>query len=165
MKESDKASRVWDILEKHGVGMLTTQFAGGLRARPLEARPDRDIGAIFFVTDVRGLKDDEIEAEPDVGFVVIDESENAYLSISGRAEVTRDSILAARIWKKTDDVWWPGGPDDENVRVIRIEPTRAELWDGPKWKAVAMFEFAKARLSGEKPNLGENRKVTVDLKA
>jgi general stress protein 26 len=79
--------------------------------------------------------------------------------------VTRDSILAARIWKKTDDVGWPGGPDDENVRVIRIEPTRAELWDGPKWKAVAMFEFAKARLSGEKPNLGENRKVTVDLKA
>jgi general stress protein 26 len=165
MAESDNVSRVWNILERHGVGMLTTQFAGGLRARPLEARPDRDIGAIFFVTDVRGLKDDEIEAEPDVGFVVIDESENAYLSISGRAEVTRDSILAARIWKKTDDVWWPGGPDDENVRVIRIEPTRAELWDGPKWKAVAMFEFAKARLSGEKPNLGENRKVTVDLKA
>ena len=29
---------------------------------------------------------------------------------------------------------------------------------------VAMFEFAKAKLTGEKPNLGEKRKVTVDLK-
>src|SRR3954468_5916600 len=32
--------RVWDIIEKIGVCMLTTQFDGGLRARPLEARPD-----------------------------------------------------------------------------------------------------------------------------
>ena len=30
--------RVWDIIEKVGVCMLTTRFAGGLRARPVEAR-------------------------------------------------------------------------------------------------------------------------------
>ena len=164
MDQAEKVDRIWDILEKHSVGMLTTHFAEGLRARPLEARPDREAGLIYFVTDVRGLKDDEIVADPVIGFVVVDEKENAYLSISGRAEVTRDSIQAAKIWKKTDDVWWPGGPDDQNVRVIRLEPSRAELWDGPKWKAVAMFEFAKAKLTGEKPNLGEKRKITVDLK-
>jgi hypothetical protein len=28
---------------------------------------------------------------------------------------------------------------------------------------VAAFEFAKARLTGEKPNLGEKRKVTVAM--
>ena len=39
----------------------------------------------------------------------------------------------------------------------------AELWDGPASKAVAMYEFAKARVTGEKPNLGENRKVTVKM--
>jgi general stress protein 26 len=165
MADGKSEARIWTILEKHSVGMLITHFAGGLRARPLDARPDRETGAIYFLTDARGLKDDEIEADPQIGFVVVDESENAYLSITGRAEVARDSVQAARIWKKTDDVWWPGGPQDSNVRVIRIEPSRAELWDGPKWQAVAMFEFAKARLTGEKPNLGENRKVTVDLKA
>jgi len=26
-----------------------------------------------------------------------------------------------------------------------------------------MYEFAKARVTGEKPNLGENRKVTVKM--
>jgi hypothetical protein len=36
--------RVWDIIEKAGICMLTTSFAGGLRSRPLEARPDRDAG-------------------------------------------------------------------------------------------------------------------------
>jgi general stress protein 26 len=163
MTENPEA-RVWDILEKSSVGMLTTHGSQGLRARPLDARPDRETGVIQFVTDLRGLKDDEIEADARVCFTVIDTGDNAYLSITGRAAVTRDNIAAAKIWKKTDDVWWPDGPGDRNVRVLTIEPVTAELWDGPASKLVAAYEFAKARMTGEKPNLGENRKVTVPLK-
>jgi hypothetical protein len=37
-KHDDNLDRVWDIIEKVGVTMLTTQFPGGLRARPLEAQ-------------------------------------------------------------------------------------------------------------------------------
>ena len=146
----DDIARVWDILEKTGVGMLTTQFSGGLRARPLEARPDREAGAIFFVTDVRGHKDDEIAARPEVCFVVIDPKDKAYLSITGRASISRDRASAAAIWKKPDDVWWQGGPDDPNVRVLTLEPVTAELWDGPSSSLVAAYEFAKARHHGRK---------------
>jgi len=163
MADHDHQARVWDIVEKCGAGMLTTRFAGGLRARPLEPRPDREAGIIWFVTDVRGAKDDEIEADPQVCFVVMDHKDKAYLSITARAEVREDHAQAAKIWKKTDDMWW-SGPDDPNVRVLRLVPERAELWDGPSSTAVAMFEFAKARITGEKPNLGENRKVTVEMK-
>ena len=162
MTDNNEA-RVWDILEKTSVGMFTTHCPAGLRARPLEARPDREAKVIQFVTDVRGLKDDEIAADPNVCFTVINSDDNAYLSITGRAAVTRDSITAAKIWKKTDDVWWPDGPRDDNVRVLTLEPVKAELWDGPASTLVAAFEFAKARLTGEKPNLGEKRKVTVPL--
>jgi hypothetical protein len=48
------------------------------------------------------------------------------------------------------------------VRVLRVTPLTAELWDGPASKAVAAFEFVKARLTGEESNLGEYRKVIVD---
>jgi len=163
MADRNDIARVWDILENNSIGMLTTQFSGGLRARPLDARPDREAGAIFFVTDVRGHKDDEIAARPDVCFVVTVPKDNVYLSITGRATVTRDPRKAAEIWKKTDDVWWKGGPDDPSARVLKIEPVKAELWDGPSNSLVAAFEFAKARMTGEKPLLGENRKKTVAM--
>src|SRR5438132_2565160 len=113
--------RVWDIIEKVGVGVLTTQFAGGLRARPLEARPDRDAGLIWFVTDLRSGKEHEIEAEHYVGLVFIDAKAKAYLSITARAEVRRDHAKAAEIWKRTDNMWW-NGPDDPNVCVLRVRP-------------------------------------------
>jgi general stress protein 26 len=162
MSTNEQLDRVWQIIEKVGVCMLTTRFAGGLRARPLEPRPDRDAGLIWFVTDLRSGKEHEIEAAQDVGLVFIDAKEKAYLSVTARAEIVRDHAKAAQIWKQTDNAWWKG-PDDPNVCVLRVTPATAELWDGPASRAVAAYEFAKARLTGEKPNLGENRKVTVEM--
>ena len=164
MTKQNHISRAWDIIEKAPIGMLTTQFADGLRARPLEARADRDAGLIWFVTDVRGAKDDEIMADQDIGLVFIDEDSRAYLSITGRAYVTRDTAKAKEIWKKTDDIWLQGGPGGPNVRVLRVEPVMGELWDGPSSTAGAAFEFAKTRLTGEKLNFDENRKVTVPIR-
>jgi general stress protein 26 len=162
-EHADHEARIWDLLELTGVGMLTTRFGDGLRARPLEARPDRHGGVIFFIIDVRGLKDDEIEADPHVCLTMTNAHDNAYLSLTAHAAVLRDPLLAAKYWKKTDDVWWPGGPEDKYVRVLKLEPLRAELWDGPSSSFVAAHEFAKARASGDQPDLGENRKVTIDM--
>jgi general stress protein 26 len=161
---SEQIDRVWDIIEKVGVAMLTTHFPDGLRARPLEARPDRGAGVIWFLTDMRSGKDEEITAAPDIGLVFIDAGDKAYLSITGRAEIRQDGAQAAAIWKSTDRVWWPGGPDDPTLRVLRVEPRTAELWDGPSSSIVAAFELAKARLTGTKPNLGENRKISLPMR-
>lgn len=116
------------------------------------------------MTNVHGVKNDEIDAVHDIGLVFVDADGRAYLSITGRAAVIRDTAKAKEIGKKTDDIWLPGGPDDPNARVLRVEPITAELWDGPSSAAGAAFEFAKALLTGEKPNLGENRKVTVPVR-
>jgi general stress protein 26 len=122
--------------------MLTTHGAGGLRARPLEARPGRAEGLIWFITDARSGKEHEIEAAHDVGLMFIDQHAKAYLSITARAEIRRDQAKAADIWKSSDGVWWKG-PDDPHVCVIRVEPITAELWDGPASNAIAVFEFAR----------------------
>jgi general stress protein 26 len=163
MAKRDSLDRVWDIIERVRVCMLTTRAAAGLRARPVEARPDRDNGLIWFVTDLRSAKEHEIARDGAVGLVFIDTRDKAYLSITARAEVRRDHAKAAEIWKSTDNAWWRG-PRDKNVCVLRVTPITAELWDGPASKALAIIEFARARLSGEKPRLGENRKVTVRMR-
>ena len=163
MSDRDNIDRVWDIIEKIGVCMLTTQFGGGLRARPLEARPDREANLIFFVTDIHSAKEDEIGIAPDVGLVFIDANDKAYLSITGRASIMRDAEKTNAVWRKSDEAWWPGGPGDPDVCLLRIEPSTAELWDGPASAAVTAFEFLKARLTGKEPKVGENRKVTAKM--
>src|SRR5262249_55867704 len=146
-----------------GVCMLTSRFRDGLRARPLEARPDRRMDRLLFVTDVRSAKRDEVEQWPEVGLVFIDHKDKAYLSMTGNAQVLHDAGIRAAAWRDSDIVWWPGGPDDPNVCVLSVELATAELWDGPSNAAVAACEFAKARATGTEPALGENRKVSVRI--
>ncbi|UWU75428.1 pyridoxamine 5'-phosphate oxidase family protein [Bradyrhizobium huanghuaihaiense] len=130
---------------------------------PPRSRPDREAGSIFFVTDVHSPKEDEIASAPDVGIVFMDADEKAYLSITGRASVLRDVEKTKAGWRKSDEVWWPDGPGSPDVSLLRIEPSTAELWDGPASAAVTAFEFVKARLTGQESNLGENRKSTVKM--
>jgi general stress protein 26 len=163
MSDDPHLDRVWQVIERVGVCMLTTLSNGGFRARPVEPRPDRAAGLIWVVTDLRSGKEHEIEVDHDVGLTFVDAKEKAYLSITARATVLPDHAKAAEVWRFTDNLWWKG-PNDPNVCVLRITPLTAELWDGPASTAVAAFEFVKARLTGGKPNLGENRKVTVDLR-
>ena len=160
--EKAKLDRVWEIIDKAGVCMLTTHFSDGLRARPMEARPDRGADAIWFLTDRRGLKDDEVERSPDVCLTFVYPEEKVYLSVTGEASVAKDPERARALWNRTQEVWW-SGPDDPDLLVMRVDLERAEIWDGPADAAVAAYEFAKARILGERPNLGENRKSTVEL--
>lgn len=162
MSHPAHVDRVWDVIEKAGICMMTTRFDGGMRARPMEARPDKEEGVIWFLTDHRGLKDDEIDATPEVCLVFVYEREKVYLSLTGEAFVAHDPDRAQALWNEKQQLWW-SGPDDPNLRVVRVELEAAEMWDGPASAAIAAFEFAKARLTGAKPNLGENRKVSVEL--
>jgi len=162
MIENDKLQRVWDIIERVGVCMLTTHGCQGLRARPLQARPDRSSGLIWFVTDLRSSKEHEIQSDHEIGLVFIDSTENAYLSVSASASVLRGHAIAASIWQLTDNMWWDG-PDDPSVGVLRVIPRTAELWDGPSSKTVMVFEFLKSQIIGTEPNLGENRKTTINM--
>jgi len=77
--------------------------------------------------------------------------------------VKRDSAKANEIWKKTDDIWLQGGSDDPSVRVFHVEPITAKLWGWSSSSAGAAFEFAKERLTSEKLNFGDNRKVTMPM--
>jgi hypothetical protein len=76
--------------------------------------------------NVSGLWDhlQERVLAPDVGLVFIDPNDKAYLSITGRACVMRDADQIKATRRKTDEVWWPGGPNDPDVCLLRIEPPR-----------------------------------------
>ena len=78
MTKQTDINRVWEVVEKVGVCMMTTRFSEGLRARPLEAKADRDARAIWFLTDRRAAKDDEIEDLPEICLTFVYPKEKVY---------------------------------------------------------------------------------------
>lgn len=77
--------------------------------------------------------------------------------------MVHDKDRARALWDSKQNAWW-SGPEDPNLILLRVTLKRAEMWDGPASSAVAAFEFAKSRVLGTKPNLGEERTITANLK-
>ena len=92
MTDLDENARVWELIDKIGFCMLTTQISGSLRARPMAAHPEPIDNAIYFLTDVAGHKDEEIARWPDVCLAFADTKGQKYVSISGTAEIANDRM-------------------------------------------------------------------------
>lgn len=92
MAASDAATteRVWDLAKKIGVCMLTTQDCDQMRARPMGAFIRREDDAVYFLTDARRHKDEEIRANPNVCLAFANTDDQKYVSITGRAQVSND---------------------------------------------------------------------------
>ena len=58
--------RAWELMKKIGFAMLVTHDGDKLRARPMSAFLERDDNAIYFLTDARRHKDEEIARNPGV---------------------------------------------------------------------------------------------------
>jgi general stress protein 26 len=70
--------RAWTLMKKIGFAMLVTQDDGKLRARPMSAFVERDQNAIYFLTDARRHKDDEIARHPEVNLSFADAGDQKY---------------------------------------------------------------------------------------
>ncbi len=160
MTETD-LDRVWDIMEDISVCMVTTHAGGKMRSRPMHAIPDRDENVIYFITDTRGAKDDEIAAAPDVCLAFADIGDNTYLSVTGTAAMVRDPARAEELWSTEAQAWWPRGPRDPSVRVLHVVPEQAEYWDTRGNSVTVALKLMAARMTGHEPDLGVNRKVNV----
>uniref|UniRef100_UPI0037DA4679 pyridoxamine 5'-phosphate oxidase family protein n=1 Tax=Tardiphaga sp. TaxID=1926292 RepID=UPI0037DA4679 len=82
--------RAWELMKKIGFAMLVTQDGSKLRARPMSAYVDREADAVYFLSDARQHKDDEIRQNPNVNLSFADAGDQKYVSVSGTASVSND---------------------------------------------------------------------------
>jgi general stress protein 26 len=158
---TSRVEYIWQIAKKIQTCMLTTRSQTTMRSRPMHALPDSETGCLWFITDRRGAKDEEIKAAPDVCLAFADTGSNTYLSMTGRAEMWRDTDKAKALWGTEAQAWWPKGPTDPEVRVLRVIPDSAEYWDARGNSIIVALKLAAARLSGTPPDLGDNNKVQL----
>ena len=151
--------RVWDLMKKIGFAMLVTRDGDKLRARPMSAHFDRDANAIFFLTDARRHKDEEIARDPSINLSFADASSQKYVSLTGTAVVSNDRAKIKELFSTPAKAWWDSA-EDPNIRVLRITPDDAEFWDSPG-TVISYVKMAAAAVTNTRPDLGENRKVSM----
>jgi general stress protein 26 len=151
--------RTWELMKKIGFAMLVTHDGDKLRARPMAAHVDRDANTIYFLTDARRHKDEEIARNPNINLSFADASDQKYVSVTGIAEVSNDRAKIKELFSMPAKAWWDSA-EDPNIRVLKVTPDDAEFWDSPG-SVISYVKMAAAAVTGTRPDIGTNRKVAI----
>ncbi|WP_442928146.1 pyridoxamine 5'-phosphate oxidase family protein [Microbacterium sp. No. 7] len=99
-----------------------------------------------------------VAARPSVGVAL--STNDAWVSLAGDAEVVDDLERLREYWSPAVEAWFPDGPEDPNVTLLKIDAASGEYWSSPGGAVASIISLVKSKVTGEPY---EGRNDTVDL--
>lgn len=132
------------------VAMLTTCGSDHLlRSRPMVNINRRFQGDLWFFTKRDDPKVQEILGSPQVNVAFASPEQQSFVSVSGTGESVDDKKRREVLWTKDCERWFPEGPEDEELALIKIEVHHAEYWDAER-NAMVRFAGVFKSLTGQR---------------
>jgi general stress protein 26 len=160
MTDQAEVAKLAELITKFRIAMLTTVSAdGALTSRPMAVQETEFDGDLWFFAQRDSDQARQLRADPTIGVAL--SSADTWVSISGTAEIVEDRTKARELWNSAVEAWFPNGPDDPDVVLLRVHADGAEYWDSPGSKVMTVLSYAKSKLTGKRPDVGENEKVEL----
>lgn len=158
--ERTAAEKVKDLIGDERLAMLTTVDGDGkLVSRPMALQRMDDDGTLWFLTDDTSPKAQQVIRDHRTNLAF--QSRGTWISVAGSAQIVEDRQTIEELWDSGAEAWFPDGPSTPEVAALRIDPDTAEYWGSPGGRISSVIAYAKAKLTGERPNIGEAE--VVDL--
>ncbi len=156
----DSTRKVAELLSDQRLGMLTTTDPDGtLISRPMALQEVEFDGDLWFFAARASRKVAHIATNPQVNVAV--GSGSTWISLTGHAAVVSDDAKKKELWNAGVAAWFPDGPDDDEIVLIKVDGESAEYWDTPGGRVSTLLSFAKAKVTGERYSGGQNEKVDL----
>jgi general stress protein 26 len=110
---------------------ITVDESGEAHARVVNVKALSEDWTVRFTTSLRSRKAMEIAATGRLTLAYQYDQGNAYVTLAGKAKITRDLDAMTRNWRPDSYTWYPGGPSDPNVVYVDFVADRVELWSTP----------------------------------
>ena len=123
-------SQVAAIINKIDICLLATSGEGGqMHARPMSNNGQVEWdGRSWFFAPRAGRLVAELRADPSAVAAYRADEGYTFVSVSGRATIETDPELKKEYWLPELERWFPNGPDDEDVALIRLDAELADWW-------------------------------------
>ena len=111
-----------------------------LQFRPMVTQAIDDNGHLWFFSDRRSHKDEQIDEYNKVYLLYSNPGKQNYMCIEGSAVVSRDQAKVEELWNPTAQTWFKDGKDDPYISVIEVTPLKAHYWDTKYGKMVTFLK-------------------------
>lgn len=154
---AEHISQLAELIKDVEVAMFTTVGVDGrLYSRPLGTQQVAFDGDLWFATAADSPKVAEIALNPRVNVAYASTSKNTYVSVAGNARIVDDRAKVEALWSPAMKLFFPGGKDDPNLRLIHVQAESAEYWDGPGTLLGRALTFVLSAVQDEPGQLADN---------
>lgn len=144
------------LIKDIGIAMLITHDAGGeMHGRPMATQQAPFDGRLWFFSSAKNTKTRDLAQSSQVCLVYSDTSKQRYVYITGQGRLLRDPAKVKELWRTADRIWFPGGPEDADLRLLEVTVERASWWTVPGMIGTAVA-IVSALASGETPSPGDS---------
>ena len=117
--------------------LMTSDGLGAIYAtREQDAADGR---TLWFLGDARAALDWESNRRHVVTLTFQSPDERVFLTLSGKAEVITDHAVTANMWRPAFKRWFPAGPSDPRLLLVRFSPDDAEFYQAADGRVTAFL--------------------------
>ncbi len=169
MADEKRIEELHELIEDIEIAMLTTRRPDGrLVSRPMATQKRKPVADLWYVTDIESNKMDELEFDPHVNLGFYDAESWEWVSVSGTGRMSTDRDMIRELYQPDWKAWFgeideerDGGPDDPRLALILVDADSVTYMKHEKSKPTVLFEVAKGAVTGERPDVGEVRNVSL----
>ena len=142
------------------IALLTTVGSEGqFHTRPVQTLKVEDDATLWFFTDWASPKVTELHRDIRVSLGYADPAKNVYVALSGEGGLVRDPQKAKEMWSIEQRAYYPKGPNDERLALLRVAMLHAEYWIAPG-RTSSIIAAVRAGITGKPAGvIGEDHKV------
>ena len=122
-------AKFWKALKSDMTMMLGLDGAEDGHARPMTAQFEQEGGPIWFFTASDNAL---VETLGGAGKRAIasfaSKGHDLFATVHGTVRVDTDRAVIDRLWNPFAAAWYEGGKDDPKLRLLRLDPDKAEIW-------------------------------------
>jgi general stress protein 26 len=128
--DRDDLAEIAGNIAEIDICMLVTRSDDGLRGRPMSNNRNVEYdGDSWFFAYRDGNHVADIAIDPAVALAYMHTERGIWISVEGMASVVADVERKRALWQDELETWFPEGPEDERVVLIKVTAERARLWN------------------------------------
>ena len=130
-------------------------------SRPMVTAEVDDQGNAWFFTNEFSEKVHEISRDNSVNLIYSNPKTNTYVNVKGTCTVVVDRSRINELWTPMLKAWFPQGPDDSKLCLLKVITENAYYWDHSSSNMSVFFSMLKAIAKKEKIESGEIGKLNL----
>lgn len=129
--------------------------------RPMATVDVEENGTLWFYTDIRSVKVEEVGNDREVHLVYSHPGKDSYLDVWGTASVVTDKAVIKEKWTPMVKVYFSDGVDDPNIALLKVVPQDCYYWDTETGKMIYFLKAAASIVTGKRLAEGAEGKLNV----